>query len=81
MLDKEKVSEQALKWLSLRLERANFVEKKLNSLIRKDVLDEGERKLYSELLIDSKNIGVKEILSIYETMGENDSSSGFEDFE
>lgn len=81
MLDKEKVSEQALKWLSLRLERANFVEKKLNSLIRKDVLDEDERKLYSELLIDSKNIGVKEILSIYETMGENDSTSGFEDFE
>lgn len=81
MLDKNKVSSEALKWLKLRLERANYVEKKLNYLVKKEVLTDDEKNLYSCLMLDSKNIGVKEILSIYQAMGENDAPQGFEDFD
>lgn len=81
MSDNENVSKQAIKWLSLRLDRANFVEKRLNELIKRKGMTEEEQKQYNDLVIDSKNIGVKEILSIYEAMKDDSVTSGFEDFD
>ena len=44
-------------------------------------MTEEEQKQYNDLVIDSKNIGVKEILSIYEAMKDDSVTSGFEDFD
>lgn len=77
----ENVNEALLKWLELRLERANYVEKKLNALIRKNELSEEEQKRYNGLIYDSKNITVKDVISIYEALGEQSESVGFEDFD
>lgn len=81
MVDNENVSKQAIEWLSLRLDRANYVERKMNELIKRDRMTEEEQKQYNDLLLDSKNIGVKEIISIYEAMKDGELTSGFEDFE
>lgn len=81
MSDNENVSRQVVEWLSLRLDRANFVEKRLNELIKRKGMTEEEQKQYNDLVIDSKNIGVKEILSIYEAMKDDSVTSGFEDFD
>lgn len=77
----ESVNEALLKWLEQRLERANFVEKKLNTLIRKSELSEAEMRRYNALVYDSKNITIKDVISIYEALGEQSESVGFEDFD
>lgn len=77
----EKVNEELIKWLCLRLERANYVEKQLNSLIKKKVLTEEETKRYNALIFDSKNVSIKDIISIFEAFGESHEEVGFEDFD
>lgn len=77
----EKVNEEIIKWLCLRLERANYVEKQLGALIKKKELTEEEMKRYNNLVFDSKNIAIKDIISIYEAIGENREDVGFEDFD
>ncbi len=77
----EKVNEELLKWLEQRLERANYVERQLTNLIKKRELSEEESKRYNALMMDSKNISIKDIISIYEAIGTETESIGFEDFE
>lgn len=81
MSNVEKVNEEIIKWLELRLERANYVEKQLSALIKKKSLSEDESKRYNALIFDSKNITVKDIISIYEALGSESETLGFEDFE
>lgn len=81
MSNVEKVNDALIKWLELRLERANYVEKQLGVLIKKKELDEEETKRYNNLVFDSKNITIKDIIAIYEALGTQTESIGFEDFE
>ena len=77
----EKLNEELIKWLCLRLERANYVEKQLSALIKKKEMTEEESKRYSSLIFDSKNISIKDVISIYEAIGDNREDVGFEDFD
>lgn len=77
----EKVNEELIKWLELRLERANYVEKQLGVLIKKKEMDEAEMKRYNNLTLDSKNISIKDVIAIYEALGAQSESIGFEDFD
>lgn len=82
MPDKLSVSNSALEWLSLRLERAIYVESTLKSLILRGIETDEDKKLYQELSLESKSLAIKDVLSIYSTtMGESENISGFEDFE
>lgn len=82
MPDKVSVSNSALEWLSLRLERAIFVETTLKSLISKGIESDEDKKLYQELSLESKTLSIKDVLSIYSTTtGDSEDISGFEDFE
>ncbi len=82
MPDKVSVSNSALEWLSLRLDRAIYVESTLKSLILRGIETDEDKKLYQELSLESKSLSIKDVLSIYSTTtGESESMSGFEDFE
>lgn len=82
MPDKLSVSNSALEWLSLRLERAIYVESTLKSLILRGIETDEDKKLYQELSLESKSLAIKDVLSIYSTTtGESENISGFEDFE
>lgn len=82
MPDKQSVSNSALEWLSLRLERAIYVESTLKSLIMRGIETDENKKLYQELSLESKSLAIKDVLSIYSTTtGESENISGFEDFE
>lgn len=82
MPDKLGVSNAALEWLSLRLERAIYVETTLKSMITRGIENEEDKKLYQELSLESKALSIKDVLSIYSTTtGDSDDISGFEDFD
>lgn len=81
MTSVDEVNEKIIKWLNLRLERANYVEKQLSILIKKKELGEDDMKRYNNLVFDSKNLSVKDVIAIYDALGQEKEEFGFEDFD